>query len=101
MSVAGVYDCVTKTPMGDQKGTLTVVPGSDGTTFTGTMKSAMGNVDVQNGTIDGNKITWTNKMIVPMPMTLECEATIDGDVLNGQVKAGGFGSMPFTGQRQV
>ena len=35
MSVAGTYDTVVKSPMGDQKGTFTIVPGDDGNTFTG------------------------------------------------------------------
>ena len=37
MSVAGTYDTVVKSPMGEQKGTFTVVPGDDGNTFTGSM----------------------------------------------------------------
>ena len=99
MSVAGTYDCVTKTPMGDQSGTFTVVPADDGS-FTGSMNGAMGSMDVEDGKVDGDKLTWKMNMTVPMPMTLDCEATIDGDQLTGQVNAGAFGSMPLTGQRQ-
>ena len=100
MSVAGTYDCVTKSPMGDQKGTLTVVPSEDGTTFTGSMAGSMGAMDVQDGTIDGNTLAWTMNMTVPMPMALNCTATVDGDQLTGKVGAGAFGDMPLTGQRQ-
>ena len=39
-------------------------------------------------------------MTVPMPMTLEGEATIDGDALTGSVKAGAFGTFPMSGTRQ-
>ncbi len=39
-------------------------------------------------------------MTVPMPMTLDCEATVDGDQLTGNVNAGAFGSMAMTGERQ-
>jgi hypothetical protein len=39
MSVAGSYECVVKSPMGDQKSTLTV--NVDGDTWTGTNSSAM------------------------------------------------------------
>ncbi len=100
MSVAGTYDCVTKSPMGDQKGTFTVVPGDDGNTFTGSMAGGMGSMDVEDGKIDGDKLTWKMNMTVPMPMTLDCEATVDGDQLTGNVNAGAFGAMPLTGQRQ-
>jgi hypothetical protein len=40
------------------------------------------------------------KMTVPMPMTLEGEATVDGDTLTGTVKAGAFGSFPINGTRK-
>ncbi len=100
MSVAGTYDCVTKTPMGDQKSTFTVVPGDDGTTFTGQNAGAMGTMSVDDGKIDGNTLTWKMNMTVPMPMTLEGNATIEGDALTGTVNAGAFGAMAMTGTRQ-
>src|SRR3546814_10407278 len=70
--VDGSYDCVTKSPMGDQKSVFTV--SSDGDSFTGQNAGAMGALDVENGKVDGNKLSWTMNMKVPMPMTLECEA---------------------------
>lgn len=96
--VDGSYDCVTKSPMGDQKSVFTVK--SDGASFTGQNAGAMGSLDVENGKVDGNKLTWTMNMKVPMPMTLDCDATIDGDTLTGTIKAGAFGSMAMTGTRQ-
>lgn len=98
MSVAGTYDCVTKTPMGDQKSKFTVVDNDDGT-FSGNNAGAMGSMDVEDGKIDGNTLTWKMKMTVPMPMTLEGSATIDGDALTGSVNAGAFGSMAMSGTR--
>jgi hypothetical protein len=97
MSVAGTYDCLTKTPMGDQKSTFTV--NVDGDTFTGQNAGALGTMQVEDGKVDGNRITWKMNMTVPMPMTLDCEATIDGDQLTGKVNAGAFGAMPMTGTR--
>ena len=97
MSVAGTYDCVTKTPMGDQKSKFTVTV--DGDTFTGQQAGAMGSMDVVDGKIDGNTLTWTMNMTVPMPMKLEGSATIDGDALTGTINAGAFGAMPMTGVR--
>jgi hypothetical protein len=34
-----------------------------------------------------------------MPLTLDFTGTVDGDKLSGSVKAGSFGSFPFTGGR--
>jgi hypothetical protein len=86
MGVSGTYDCVTKTPMGDQKSKFTV--NADGDTFTGQQAGAMGSMDVVDGKVDGNKLTWKMNMTVPMPMTLTAEATVDGDTLTGTVDAG-------------
>jgi hypothetical protein len=97
MSVAGTYEVVTKTPMGDQKSTMTVEVNGD--SFTGTNAGAQGTLTMENGKVDGNKLTWTMNMTVPMPMTLEGEATVDGDTITGGVKAGAFGTFPLSGSR--
>lgn len=94
--VDGTYDCVVKSPLGDQKTTLTVK--SDGGSFTGTNAGAMGSTDVA-GTVDGNTLAWKLSVTVPMPLTLDCEASVEGDTLTGTVAAGAFGSFPMTGKR--
>ncbi len=99
MSVSGTYECVTKTPMGDQKSDVTIEASGD--TFTGTNAGQMGTMAMENGKVDGNTLTWTMNMTVPMPMTLEGEATVDGDTLTGTVKAGAFGSFPISGTRKA
>ena len=93
MSVAGSYECVVKSPMGDQKSVMTV--NVDGDTWSGSNAGAQGSLDVYDGKVDGNTLTWKG----PMPMTLEGTATVDGDSLTGSVKAGMFGSMPMSGTR--
>ena len=97
MSIEGTYDCVTKTPMGDQTSKFTVKV--EGDTFTGMQAGGQGTMEVENGKVDGNMLTWKMKMTVPMPMTLDCKATIDGDALTGTVGAGAFGAFPMTGTR--
>lgn len=99
MSISGTYECVTKTPMGDQKGDLTIVV--DGDTFTGTNGTPMGSLDILDGKVDGNTLTWTMKMTAPMPMTLEAQAVVEGDTITGTVKAGPFGASPLTGTRKA
>ncbi len=96
-NVDGSWDTVTKSPMGDQKATMTIA--SQGDSFTGTYSGAMGTSEIKNGKIDGDTLTWSLDITVPMPMTLTGEATVDGDTLNGQVTAGAFGSFPVTGTR--
>lgn len=98
MSVAGTYNTTVKSPMGAQNGTFTVNDNGDGT-FSGNMAGAMGSMDVEDGKVDGNSLSWKMQMTVPMPMTLDCTATIDGDTLTGSVNAGAFGAMPLSGER--
>ena len=95
----GQYDCITKSPMGDQKSVFTVT--TDGSSFTGNNAGPMGALDVEDGVVDGNTLNWKMQMKVPMPMTLTCSATIDGDTLTGTVNAGAFGSMAMTGTRKA
>ena len=98
MSVSGTYNVTIKTPMGDQSGTLSV--NADGDSFSGSVTSAMmGSMDITDGKVAGNTLTWTMDMKVPMPMTLECEATVDGDAITGTIKAGMFGAMAMSGSR--
>ncbi|CAH0351902.1 hypothetical protein BH11PSE5_BH11PSE5_11130 [soil metagenome] len=98
-TVDGAYDCVTKTPMGDQSSVFTVI--SNGDSFHGTNAGAMGSLDVKDGKVDGNLLTWKMEMTVPMPMTLEAEAVVEGDTLTGTIQLGAFGSAAMTGKRRA
>jgi hypothetical protein len=94
--VDGTYDVTVKSPLGDQKSTLTVR--SEGTTFSGTNDGAMGSAEV-SGEVSGNTLTWKQQITVPMPMTLDMTATVEGDSMTGNVGAGAFGSFALTGTR--
>ncbi len=98
-AVDGAYDVTVKSPMGDQSSVLTV--NSDGDSFTGNMAGAMGSMDIEGGSVDGDTLKWKMDMTVPMPMTLECTATVDGDAISGEVVAGAFGSMGLSGTRKA
>jgi len=94
----GVWDCVTKTPMGDQKSVFTVV--TNGGAFTGTNDGPGGSMDVLDGQVDGDTLTWKMKMKMP-PMTMEATATVEGDALTGSAKVGPFGTMQMSGTRRA
>lgn len=97
MSVSGTYEVVTKTPMGEQKSTLTV--NAEGDSFTGSNIGPMGALEITDGKVDGDTITWSNQITSPMPMKVDCKATVDGDAISGTVTAGMFGSFPMNGTR--
>ncbi len=86
-------------PLGIQKGVLTVKLASSGASFTGTYSSEETEVNVEDGKVAGDALTWKMNVTVPMPMTLNCAATVTGDTMTGTVKVEAFGSYPFTGSR--
>ncbi|MBK7162260.1 MAG: hypothetical protein IPH79_07000 [Sphingomonadales bacterium] len=98
-AVDGDWEVTVKSPMGDQKSVLTI--NSNGDSFTGKMQGSLGSMDIANGSVSGNTLSWKMDMTVPMPMTLDCTATVDGDSITGEVKAGAFGSMPVSGTRKA
>lgn len=98
MSIDGSYDCVTKSPMGDQASVVTIV--TDGDTFTGKNEGSMGSMELEDGKIDGDTLTWVMNMTVPMPMKLEGTATVVDGVLTGSVNAGAFGEMAMSGTKK-
>jgi hypothetical protein len=55
MSVAGKYECVTRSPMGDQTSILTVEV--DGATFSGSNSGPMGNLAISGGSVDGKSFS--------------------------------------------
>lgn len=97
MSVAGTWDIRIKTPIGDQKAQVTVVPDHMGG-FTGQVSGDPGALDI-TGKIQGERLTWKMKTKKPMPLDLDCHADVSGDTMTGGVKAGFFGTMGLTGTR--
>ena len=97
MSADGSWNCTINSPMGAQQATMTLV--TDGSSLSGKMEGAQGTQEFDDGTADGNNLTWKIEMTSPMPMTLEVSAAVDGDTIGGNVILGAFGDATFTGTR--
>ena len=97
MSADGTWNTTINTPMGAQQGTLTL--STDGGSLTGKMAGAQGEMEIKDGTVDGETLTWKADMTSPMAMTLEFSATVSGDEISGSVKLGAFGDATFSGTR--
>ena len=96
-SADGQWETTMNTPMGQQKATITLA--TDGDALTGTMEGQQGTLELKDGAVDGDTVSWKADITNPMPITLEFSATVDGDSLSGDVKLVSFGNASFTGTR--
>jgi len=99
MAVDGKWEIVINSPLGAQKAVLDMTTSGD--SLTGTQTAQQGSGPLENGKVDGNNLSWSAKISSPLPLTLDFAGTVDGDKLSGSVKAGSFGSFPFTGSRSA
>ncbi|HIE67157.1 MAG: hypothetical protein ABGY22_08480 [Acidimicrobiales bacterium] len=97
MGMDGFWNLVIPTPMGDHDGTLTCQV--DGATLTGTMTGPAGAMEIQNGTVEGDRATFTGEITSPMAMSFKVTVTATGDALDGEADMGSFGTSGFSGTR--
>jgi hypothetical protein len=97
MSAAGTWTLTLETPIGERKATLTLA--EDGGLLSGRMTADEGNAtDIKDGKLAGNRASWKADIKNPMPLTLEFQATVEGDSISGSVNTT-MGSWPFSGSR--
>jgi hypothetical protein len=63
------------------------------------MEAPDGSIDIYDGTVSGNVLSWKANVTSPMALTLEFSATVEGDSMTGTVKLGMFGDAPMSGTR--
>jgi hypothetical protein len=97
MSVDGRWEIVLSSPIGEQKGELEIR--TDGSGFTGFMIQDGVTLEIADGRIDGDKLSWSVAVTSPMKLTLKSTATVSGDTMKGKAKPGIMPGMPFTGTR--
>lgn len=97
MSADGTWNTTMNTPMGAQNGTMELT--TDGASLTGKLSGPQGEIELEEGTVDGDSLTWKASITAPMAMTLEFSATVAGDEMSGDVKLGAFGNATFSGTR--
>ncbi|MDB6107729.1 MAG: hypothetical protein JWO52_7728 [Gammaproteobacteria bacterium] len=99
LSISSEWDVVVASPIGQQKSLLTLIV--DGSTVTGTDAGSMGTWELKDGKASGNQLSWAADITKPMAMRVETEVTVDGDKLEGFIKAGAFGKFKLTGTRRA
>ena len=97
--IAGQWDAVVKSPMGEQKSVMTLTGGDDA--FTGSSSGPMGAVQISGGKGAGDGGSFGMKVTTPFPMNLKVQATLAGDDMEGTVDIGAFGKSPFKATRKA
>ncbi len=82
-NVTGIWDCVSSTPMGEQKSVMALH--CLGGVVTGTAKTDLETITITEGQFDGRTFTWKMKLTKPFRMSMSAEVTVDGDRFAGAV----------------
>ena len=99
MSVHEHWDITVDTPVGQQRGSLELRVTE--AACTGRLYSEAGELALHNGTAQDNELSWELQLSRPIPMTIECQARIHGDTIQGTAMVAAFGDITFTGTRGV
>jgi imidazolonepropionase-like amidohydrolase len=97
--VAGTWDLTVTSPQGENRASMTVTQSE--ATLEGTMATEMGTVQVTDGRITGQRVTFT--VAVPISgqtTTIVFRGTVDGNRMSGTADLGAMGSATFTGERR-
>lgn len=98
MSVDGDWILTAHTPKGDFEWTLSLTT-AVGDRVTGTLDLGSSVVSVEDGRLEGNRVTWTSHLVHPRTLTFTGHAAVEGDRIHGQVSMGVFGTRSFGGTR--
>ncbi|MGL4178114.1 MAG: hypothetical protein ACRCSN_18820 [Dermatophilaceae bacterium] len=97
MSVDGTWNISFSTPMGRRDTTMSVT--ADGAVLTGSANILGNDTAIDEGTVDGDAMSFVVPVKRPMPMRLKFDLAVSGDELSGKVKAGPLGEQDVVGTR--
>ncbi|HEX3915410.1 MAG TPA: hypothetical protein VHW71_18070 [Steroidobacteraceae bacterium] len=95
-TVQGKWNITINTPMGDKSGVLELHV--DGASVTGSLSDADHRVEITNGRIEGNQLSWQARIAKPMRLSFKFTALVDQDRISGEARHL-LGTARFTGTR--
>jgi hypothetical protein len=95
-TVQGKWNITIKTPVGDKSGVLELK--TEGTRLTGSLSDAEHFAAISDGTVEGNRLSWSAKITKPMRMSFKFTATVEADRISGAAKHM-LGKATFSGTR--
>ena len=97
VDITGKWETTRETPRGTMTTTFTFL--QEGTKLTGTVGSQRGDSDITNGSVEGNKITFTLVMAMgDRTMEMTYTGTVEGDTITGTMQTP-RGEQPWTAKR--
>lgn len=96
-SIDGSWQCRVETPVGPRTFHAELTPHED--RFEARVTGNFGEMEIEDGRLNGDVMTWTMAVTSPLPLNLTCTALVSGDRMAGSVSAGIFGKYPLTGTR--
>jgi hypothetical protein len=99
--IDGIWDCTLSVPTGKESAELKVQAAADGS-VTGSLTNLVDGqcVDLKEGRLDGNNLSWTMQLVKPFKLTVKCEVMVEGNTINGHGKAM-IGKVPITGTKRA
>ena len=82
--VQGKWNVIIKTPVGDRSGVLELQ--SDGRKLTGFMTDGEQRSEIEDGSVDGQRLKWSAKITKPARMNFKFTATCEGDRITGTAR---------------
>jgi hypothetical protein len=79
--VQGKWHITIETPMGAKSGVLTLQV--DGNRLDGSLSDGEHHAQLEDGRLDGNRLSWSAKVNKPMRMKFKFNATLEGDRISG------------------
>lgn len=98
LNVAGKWEFTSEGPRGTQTSTITFE--QDGTVLKGTMETQRGAVSFENGSVEGNKITFTIvRGMGDRTFEMTYTGTVEGDTMTGTMTNPRGGDVPWTAKK--
>ena len=97
-NIAGEWSFTIETPTGSMESTMTIEQSE--TSFTGTMKTELGDWEIHSGSIEGNQVTFSiSANIMGQMVEMSVEGTVEEDTMSGTIEAGEMGSMEWKAEK--
>lgn len=101
-NIDGTWDCIVVAPVGKEPHELVLQTGADGT-LTGCMTNLKNGIpmDLKDGRVNGDQLTWTMQLQKPFKLTLKVEMQVKGNEMSGHGGTAMLGKAAITGTKRA